>query len=117
MMTILQNAFSNAASSIGQAKFQGNIVDILMAPLNNFELTLGYVLGSITRGVICGFATYIGILFFIPLNIFDPFASYLDFSIELIILFFISLLLIYFLSTVINVGRFGLNINQTVDKI
>ena len=68
MMTILQNAFSNSASSIGQAKFQGNIIDILMAPLNNFELTLGYVLGSITRGVICGFATYIGILFFIPLN-------------------------------------------------
>ncbi|MBG76416.1 MAG: Inner membrane transport permease YadH [Alphaproteobacteria bacterium MarineAlpha5_Bin12] len=71
MMTILQNAFSNSASSIGQAKFQGNIIDILMAPLNNFELTLGYVLGSITRGVICGFATYIGILFFIPLNIYS----------------------------------------------
>ena len=71
MMTILQNAFSNSASSIGQAKFQGNIIDILMAPLNNFELTLGYVLGSITRGIICGYATYIGILFFIPLNIYS----------------------------------------------
>ena len=34
MMTIMQNAFANSASSIGQAKFQGNIVDILMAPLN-----------------------------------------------------------------------------------
>ena len=28
MMTMLQNSFSNAASSIGQSKFQGNIVDI-----------------------------------------------------------------------------------------
>ena len=36
MMTILQNAFANSASSIGQAKSQGNIVDILMAPLGRY---------------------------------------------------------------------------------
>ena len=36
MMTMLQNSFANSASSIGQAKFQGNIVDILMSPLNLF---------------------------------------------------------------------------------
>ena len=35
MMTILQNSFANSAASIGQSKFQGNIVDILMAPLGN----------------------------------------------------------------------------------
>ena len=69
MMTILQNAFSNSASSIGQAKFQGNIVDVLMAPLNSFELTLGYIMGSVTRGIVCGITTYIGIIFFINLEI------------------------------------------------
>ena len=74
MMTILQNAFSNSASSIGQAKFQGNIVDILMAPLNSFDLALGYVLGSVTRGIICGLATYLAIIFFIPLKIQSYFA-------------------------------------------
>ena len=45
MMTMLQNSFANAASSIGQSKFQGNIVDILMAPLSDFELASGYFLG------------------------------------------------------------------------
>ena len=40
MMTILQNSFSNSASSIGQAKFQGNIIDVLMAPLNSFDLSV-----------------------------------------------------------------------------
>ena len=74
MMTILQNAFSNSASSIGQAKFQGNIVDVLMAPLNSFELTLGYVMGSVTRGIVCGIATYIGIIFFVNLEIHSYFA-------------------------------------------
>ena len=74
MMTILQNAFANSASSIGQAKFQGNIVDILMAPLSNFELTIGYIAGSIARGLICGIVTTIGIMLFVPMEIHSPLA-------------------------------------------
>ena len=71
MMTMLQNSFANSASSIGQSKFQGNIVDILMAPLNNLELTLGYIIGSVCRGVICGLVTTLGVLIFIPLQIYS----------------------------------------------
>ncbi|SVD05475.1 uncharacterized protein METZ01_LOCUS358329, partial [marine metagenome] len=71
MMTILQNAFANSASSIGQAKSQGNIVDILMAPLGDFELALGYVGGSVARGLICGLVTTMGIFIFIPLSIYS----------------------------------------------
>ncbi len=71
MMTILQNSFSNSASSIGQAKFQGNIIDVLMAPLNSFDLSIGYIMGSVSRGIICGVATYIGIIFFIPIKIYS----------------------------------------------
>ena len=69
MMTMLQNSFANAASSIGQAKSQGNIVDILMAPLSDFELTIGYVGGAIARGIICGIFTTLVICIFIPLSI------------------------------------------------
>ena len=69
MMTMLQNSFANAASSIGQSKFQGNIVDILMAPLSDFELVIGYTLGSVARGLICGLVTFVGVLFFVPLSI------------------------------------------------
>ena len=71
MMTMLQNSFSNAASSIGQSKFQGNIIDILMAPLSNYELAIGYIMGAVARGVICGLVTFLGILIFIPLNIYS----------------------------------------------
>ena len=71
MMTILQNAFANSAASIGQAKFQGNIVDILMAPLSNFDLTLGYIGGSVMRGIICGFATFLGMYIFVSINIYS----------------------------------------------
>lgn len=71
MMTMLQNSFANSASSIGQSKFQGNIIDILMAPLNNLELALGYIIGSVLRGMICGFVTFLGVLIFVPLQIFS----------------------------------------------
>ncbi|MBS56680.1 MAG: multidrug ABC transporter permease [Rickettsiales bacterium] len=76
MMTMLQNSFANAASSIGQSKFQGNIVDILMAPLSDYELAIGYILGSIARGIICGLITYLAILIFIPLGIHSFFALF-----------------------------------------
>ena len=71
MMTMLQNSFANSASSIGQSKFQGNIVDVLMAPLNNIELALGYIIGSVCRGVICGIVTTLGVLIFVPLQIYS----------------------------------------------
>ncbi len=71
MMTMLQNSFANSASSIGQSKFQGNIVDVLMAPLNSLELALGYIIGSVFRGIICGFATSMGVLIFVPLEIYS----------------------------------------------
>ncbi len=74
MMTMLQNSFANSASSIGQSKFQGNIIDILMAPLNNLELALGYIIGSTVRGVICGLVTTLGVIIFIPLQVYSIYA-------------------------------------------
>ena len=74
MMTMLQNSFANSASSIGQSKFQGNIVDVLMAPLNNIELALGYIVGSVCRGIVCGIATSLGVLIFVPLQIHSYYA-------------------------------------------
>ena len=71
MMTMLQNSFANGTSSIGQSKFQGNIVDILMAPLSDYELAIGYIFGALARGIICGFVTYVGIILFIPLTIYS----------------------------------------------
>ena len=38
MMTVIQNAFANASSSLVISKVQGNIVDTLMPPLSALEL-------------------------------------------------------------------------------
>ncbi|HEY4136152.1 MAG TPA: ABC transporter permease [Alphaproteobacteria bacterium] len=54
MMSMIQNAFANSSSSIVSSKMQGNIVDVLMAPLTPFEQTMGYALGGMTRGLLVG---------------------------------------------------------------
>jgi ABC-2 type transport system permease protein len=54
MMTMVQNAFANTSSSILIAKVQGNIVDVLMPPLSPGELTAGFALGGMTRGLLVG---------------------------------------------------------------
>ena len=99
MMTMLQNSFANSASSIGQSKFQGNIVDILMAPLNNIELALGYIIGSVFRGIVCGIVTTIGVIFFVPLQIYS-----------------LPALIFYSLSGCIMMGSLGTIIGIWADK-
>lgn len=54
IMTMIQNAFANTSSSLLVAKVQGNIVDVLMPPLSAIELTVAWILGGATRGLVVG---------------------------------------------------------------
>ena len=69
MMAILTNAFGNSSSSLLQAKLQGNLVDVLMPPLSAWELTLGFVLGAVTRGVVVAVVTGIGMIPFANMGV------------------------------------------------
>ena len=54
IMSMLQNAFQNTSSSLTIAKVQGSQVDFLMPPLSPLELTLGFIFGAVTRGLMVG---------------------------------------------------------------
>jgi ABC-2 type transport system permease protein len=62
MMAITQNAFMNTSSSLLVSKVQGNVVDILMPPLSAAELTLAFVLGGITRGLVVALSIAVAML-------------------------------------------------------
>ena len=47
IMTMIQNAFANTSSSILGSKMQGNIVDMLYAPLSSTEVTLAIILEAV----------------------------------------------------------------------
>lgn len=74
MMAMLQNSFQNTASSLVIAKVQGNIVDVLMPPLSATELTLAFVMGGVTRGIMVAIVSLIGMAFFVPIRLYDPLA-------------------------------------------
>lgn len=74
MMSILQNSFANTSSSILVSKVQGNIVDVLMPPLSPAELTIAFVAGGVTRGVLVGLATGTAMWVFVDLQIHHPVA-------------------------------------------
>lgn len=54
MMSVLQNAFANASSSLIQSKITGNIVFVLLPPLSHREIFAAYVLAAMARGLVVG---------------------------------------------------------------
>ena len=54
MMSMLQNAFANATSSLIQSKISGNLVFVLLTPLSHREVFAAYVLASMVRGLVVG---------------------------------------------------------------
>ena len=72
MMAMIQNAFTNSSSSIVSSKMQGNIVDVVMAPLSPFELAAGYGLGGMVRGLMVGGVVALAMLGFVDLKVAHP---------------------------------------------
>jgi ABC-2 type transport system permease protein len=72
MMSVLQNAFANASSSLIQSKITGNIVFVLLPPLAHWELFAAYVLGSMVRGMIVGLGVFIVTAWFAHLSFAAP---------------------------------------------
>lgn len=72
MMGMVQNAFANTSSSLIIAKVQGNIVDILMPPLSNFEIAGAITLGGMTRGLLVGLGIGSAIYIFVQYPITHP---------------------------------------------
>jgi ABC-2 type transport system permease protein len=68
MLGILNNAASNSSSSIMTGKLMGAINDVLMPPLSYLELALGYIGGSVTRGLMVAFFTAMALSLFAPMT-------------------------------------------------
>ena len=66
MMSMLQNAFANSASSLVQSKIMGNLVFTLLAPLTARDWFVAYVGAAIVRGLLVGLGVYVITLFYAP---------------------------------------------------
>lgn len=65
MMSLQQNAFANASSSLTQSKVTGNLVFLLLSPLPAWGWFLGYVGGGFVRGLVVGVCVWLSTLPFV----------------------------------------------------
>jgi ABC-2 type transport system permease protein len=66
MMSVLQNAFANSASSLVQSKIMGNLVFQLLTPLSAWHWFVAYVGAAIARGLSVGVGVYLITLLYAP---------------------------------------------------
>ena len=69
MMSIITNSYANVASSFYSHKFQHCIEEILVSPMPNYVVLLGFVIGGATRGILVGIIVSLLSLFFTQLHV------------------------------------------------
>ncbi|KJY83635.1 ABC transporter permease [Vibrio galatheae] len=69
MMSVITSSYSNVASSFFSAKLQKNIEELLVAPVPNYVIIAGYVMGGVTRGLLVGTIVTIVSLLFVDLQV------------------------------------------------
>ena len=72
-MQVIQQGFSHSSSSIMIGKIQGNIVDILYAPMTAAEITLAINLAACTRSIMIATVSIVVFSFIIELQFYNFF--------------------------------------------
>ncbi len=74
MMSVITNSYGNVVSSFFGAKFGRHIEELLVSPLPNWLIVLGYVVGGVVRGLLVGAVVTVIALFFARLHVEHWFA-------------------------------------------
>jgi ABC-2 type transport system permease protein len=72
MMSIITNSYANVVSSFYGAKHSYYIEEMLIAPIPNVIILLGFVTGGVVRGLCVGAAVTLVSLFFTDFYVFNP---------------------------------------------
>ncbi len=72
MMGVINHSFQNTASSLLVSKYEGNLVDLLVAPMSHGEILMGYAVGGVVRGLLVGMVTYVAALPFAVVPVRNP---------------------------------------------
>ena len=71
MMSVITNSYSNVVSSFYGVKFQKSIEELLISPMPNWTILLGFILGGVSRGILVGV-----IVFFVSLYFYEIYFIY-----------------------------------------
>lgn len=71
MMSVITNAYGNVSTSVFSSRFQKNIEEMLISPMHDGLLLLGYVVGGILRGIIVALLVYVIACFFVRIELYN----------------------------------------------
>jgi ABC-2 type transport system permease protein len=69
MMAVVTNAYANVVGSFFGIRFQKSIEELIVAPIPNSLILLGFVAGGVARGLAVGILVALVVLFFTHLHI------------------------------------------------
>ncbi|MCB1842387.1 MAG: ABC transporter permease, partial [Halioglobus sp.] len=69
MMAVITNSYSNVVSSFFGSKFNHSVEELLVSPVPNYVILMGYVIGGVSRGLLVAVVVTIVSLFFTQLHI------------------------------------------------
>ena len=72
MMSVITNAYGNVVSSFFSAKINRHLEEMLVAPMSNYVIIAGHMLGGIIRGSFVGLVVTLVARFFTPLPLAHP---------------------------------------------
>ncbi len=64
MMAVVNNSYANVVSSFFSQKFQRSIEELLVSPVPNYIILLGFIIGGVARGMLVGLIASVIALFF-----------------------------------------------------
>jgi ABC-2 type transport system permease protein len=76
MMSIITNSYGNISSSFFGAKFSRAVEEMLVSPMPNWVILLGYVTGAVVRGLVVGVLVLLIALFFTNLHVAHPLITF-----------------------------------------
>ena len=71
LMAVITNSYANVVSSFFSSKFQRHIEELLISPVPNWIIIVGYVGGGVARGIMVGIAVTLVSMFFTDLAIYS----------------------------------------------
>ncbi len=72
LMAVITNSYANVVSSFFSHKFHRNIEEMIISPMPNYIILVGFIAGGVTRGVIVGVIVYVVSIFFTALPFSSP---------------------------------------------
>lgn len=71
LMSIITNAYANVVSSFYMSKFVHFVEEMLVSPMPNYLILIGYVAGGVARGLVVGLVVTVVAMFFTPLGVYN----------------------------------------------